>query len=154
MRWTAFSEPIHLQRVTALMHMQLQAGALRAMGNGFLGRFRRGRHRVRLRRYVQSECNPDFDVTQQEGPLVEPLSSEPTGDFVIALAGVAGGQAGTTLSRVYRPPRESASMRSRCSGLSVAPQYAQPPQAARSAVHCSLVRSCTTRATPAPITVH
>ena len=40
------------------------------------------------------------------------------------------GQAGTMLSRVYRPPRESASMQSRCSGLSVAPQYAQPPQAA------------------------
>jgi hypothetical protein len=32
------------------------------------------------------------------------------------------GQAGTTFSSVYRPPRESGSTQSRCSGLSVAPQ--------------------------------
>jgi hypothetical protein len=56
-----------------------------------LGRLRRRRHHVRLRRYAQPEFNPDFDVTQQEGPLVEPLSPEPAGDFVVALAGVAGG---------------------------------------------------------------
>ncbi len=56
------------------------------------------------------------------------------------------GQAGTTLSSVYRPPREIASMQSRCSGLSVTPQYAHPPQAARSAAHCSSVRSCSTLA--------
>jgi site-specific recombinase XerD len=31
-------------------------------------------------------------------------------------------QAGATLSSVYRPPRESASTQSRCSGLPVAPQ--------------------------------
>ena len=54
-------------------------------------------------------------------------------------------QAGTTLSSVYRPPRDTASMQSRCSGSSVAPQYAHPPQAAWSAFHCLSLRSCSTR---------
>jgi hypothetical protein len=85
-------------------------------------------------------------VTQQEGPLVEPLSPEPAGDFSLHLLVLQEGQAGTTLSSVYRPPRETGSMQSRCSGLSDAPQYAHPPQTVRSAVHCSSVRSCSTPA--------
>ena len=55
-------------------------------------------------------------------------------------------QAGATFSSVYRPPREIGSTQSRCSGRSVAPQYAQPFHAAWSAAHCSSVRSCVTRA--------
>ena len=62
------------------------------------------------------------------------------------LLALHGPQAGTTLSSVYRPPREIASTQSRCSGRSVAPQYAHPPHVARSAIHCTPVRSWSTRA--------
>jgi hypothetical protein len=46
---------------------------------------------------------------------------------------------------VQRPRCESGNTQSRCSGLSTAPQYAQPAQAAVSATQCSSVRSCWTR---------
>lgn len=38
---------------------------------------------------LQAHCRPDLEVAQQEGPLVEPLSPEPAGDLLVALAGVA-----------------------------------------------------------------
>ena len=52
-------------------------------------------------------------------------------------------QHGTTLASSYRPPRDIASTQSLCRGVSIAPQYAQPPQANFSASHCKSVRSCT-----------
>ncbi|MBB3603086.1 hypothetical protein FHT40_002747 [Mycolicibacterium sp. BK556] len=63
------------------------------------------------------------------------------------LLALQAAQAGTTLSIVYLPPREIAMTQSRCSGLPLAPQYAQPFQASLSADHCSSVRSLTTALT-------
>src|SRR4029077_11482663 len=54
-------------------------------------------------------------------------------------------QAGTTLSTVYRPPREIARTQSRRSGPRVAAQWAHPFHAAFSAAHSPAVRSLTTR---------
>ena len=52
-------------------------------------------------------------------------------------------QLGTTLVITYRPPREIGSTQSFWSGDPIAPQYAHPPHANFSAVHCKSVRSCT-----------
>jgi len=60
---------------------------------------------------------------------------------VLHLLGLQEGQQGTTLSTSYRPPRDMASTQSFCSGVPIAPQYAQPPHATFRASHCELVRS-------------
>jgi len=53
-------------------------------------RLRRG-HRLHLRARTQlrCECRSHLQVAHQEGSLVEPPSSEPAGDFRVALTGVA-----------------------------------------------------------------
>jgi hypothetical protein len=44
-------------------------------------------------------------------------------------------QLGTTLASAYRPPRDIGSTQSFCSGVPIAPQYAQPPHADFRASH-------------------
>jgi hypothetical protein len=50
----------------------------------------RGRPRRWLCRKPQGERRVDLQVAQQEGALVEPPAPQPAGDFLVALAGVAG----------------------------------------------------------------
>ena len=44
----------------------------------------------RFSREAQRELRSDLEVVQQKGSLIEPLPPKPAGDFVVALARVAG----------------------------------------------------------------
>ena len=91
---------------------------------------------------VICELGSHGEMAEKERPFVELLSAQPSGHFVAALAGVACPACGNDVVQGAPPAPGNRQTQSRCSALSAAPQYAQPPQAARSARHCSPDKSC------------
>ena len=83
----------------------------------------------------------DLGLPQQKSRLVEFLRRIQLVTSVLHLLVLQERQQGTTLASSYRPPRDIARTQSFCSGVPIAPQYAQPPHATCSASHCELVRS-------------